>query len=126
MTQFIGVDIGKDFFDVATVEQAKAKRFKNTPEGYKACLKWLPNEDVKVAMEATGKYSLGLALALYDQGIPVSVVNPVRINLYAESQLKCVKTDSEDAKIIAHFCMTQTPQALAARYARYRSVTRVV
>lgn len=110
MTKFIGVDIGKDFFDVATVEQAQAKRFKNTPEGYKACLKWLPSEDVKVAMEATGKYSLGLALALYDQGIPVSMVNPARIKRYAESQLKRVKTDSEDAKIIAHFCMTQAPK----------------
>lgn len=110
MTKFIGVDIGKDFFDVATVEQAQAKRFKNTPKGYKACLKWLPSEDVKVAMEATGKYSLGLALALYDQGIPVSMVNPARIKRYAESQLKRVKTDSEDAKIIAHFCMTQAPK----------------
>ncbi len=111
MTIYIGADIGKDFFDVATTEQLKAKRFKSTPEGYQDFLKWLPTEQsIHIAMEATGKYSLGLALKLYEQGIPVSVVNPARIKRYGQSQLQRVKTDSEDAKLIAHFCMTQTPK----------------
>lgn len=111
MTIYIGADIGKEFFDVATTEQLKAKRFKNTPEGHQAFLKWLPKEQpMHIAMEATGKYSLGLALMLYENGIPVSVVNPARIKRYGQSLLQRVKTDSEDAKLIAHFCMTQTPK----------------
>jgi transposase len=110
MTIYIGADIGKDFFDVATTEQLKAKRFKNTPDGYQAFLQWLPEQPLHIAMEATGKYSLGLALMLYEKGIPVSVVNPARIKRYGQSQLQRVKTDSEDAKLIAHFCMTQTPK----------------
>lgn len=110
MTIYIGADIGKDFFDVATTEQLKAKRFKNTPEGHQAFLQWLPKQPVHIAMEATGKYSLGLALMLYEHSIPVSVVNPARIKRYGQSQLQRVKTDSEDAKLIAHFCMTQAPK----------------
>lgn len=111
MTIYIGADIGKEFFDVATPEQLKAKRFKNTPEGHQAFLKWLPVEQpMHIAMEATGKYSLGLALMLYENDIPVSVVNPARIKRYGQSLLQRVKTDSEDAKLIAHFCMTQTPK----------------
>jgi transposase len=58
-------------------------------------------------MEATGKYYLGLATSLHEQGISVSVVNPLRIKRYAQSGLNRVKTDSEDAKIIAPFCKTE-------------------
>jgi transposase len=111
MTNYIGVDIGKTYFDAATLESKQAKRFKNEPKGYQAFIKWLSNTDEAfVAMEATGKYSLGLALFLSQKEIAVSIINPARIKGYAQSQLKRVKTDSEDAKLIAHFAMTQKPK----------------
>jgi len=47
------------------------------------------------------KYYLGLATS-YQQGVSVSVVNPLRIKRYAQSGLNRVKTDSED-RVIAQF-----------------------
>jgi len=57
----------------------------------------------------TGRYDEAVAMFLHERGYPVSIVNPARIKAYGASQLKRNKTDQEDAKIIAHFCATQTP-----------------
>ncbi|GAB6069285.1 IS110 family transposase [Thiomicrorhabdus hydrogeniphila] len=110
MTTYIGVDIGKEYFDVAIAQTNDVKRFLNDELGYKALIQWMPNQNCAIVMEATGKYSLGLALVLYEQKISVSVVNPTRIKRYAQSQLNRTKTDKEDAKLIADFAMTQRPK----------------
>lgn len=111
MTCFIGVDIGKQYFDASFDRQAGTKRFDNEGTGFEAFLKWIaPFEDCHVAMEATGNYSMPLALFLHDKQIKVSLVNPAQIKYYAQAQLKRVKTDPEDAKVIADFCRTQAPR----------------
>lgn len=108
MTTYIGIDISKAVFDAATIDQKQSTQFKNTLQGYNQLLIWLSNFDQPhVGMEATGKYFLGLALFLNERGIPVYVINPVRIKRYTESLLRRVKTDSEDAKVIADFCTNQ-------------------
>lgn len=108
MATYIGIDISKDTFDAATSEQKQSIIFKNTEAGYKKFKAWISKlNEPHVCMEATGKYYLGLATSLYEQGIPVSVVNPLRIKRYAQSGLNRVKTDSEDAKVIAQFCKTE-------------------
>jgi len=105
MKIYIGIDISKDTFDAATSNQKQSVSFKNSPAGFKKLIKWLSAiESPHIAMEATGKYYLGLALHLYEQGYPVYVINPYKIKHHAQSQLKRVKTDSEDAKLIAEFC----------------------
>ena len=37
-------------------------------------------------------------------------MNPAQIKYYAQAQLKRVKTDPEDAKVIADFCRAQAPR----------------
>jgi len=109
MKTYIGIDISKDTFDAATSSQKQSVTFKNSPAGFKKLIKWLGELDTPhIAMEATGKYYLGLALHLYEQGYPVYVINPYKIKHHAQSQLKRVKTDSEDAKLIAEFCEVHT------------------
>ena len=109
MKTYIGIDISKDTFDAATSSQKQSVTLKNSPAGFKKLIKWLGELDTPhIAMEATGKYYLGLALHLYEQGYPVYVVNPYKIKHHAQSQLKRVKTDSEDAKLIAEFCEVHT------------------
>lgn len=108
---YIGIDISKKSFDTAQANTNGTKRYPNTPEGHQAFIDTLNQDQAHVVMEATGKYSLALALALYEQKIKVSVVNPARIKRYAQSQLSRVKTDKEDAKLIAHFAQTQQPKA---------------
>ena len=60
-------------------------------------------------MEATGAYWEGLACALHEAGLEVSVVNPARTVHFARSQLRRTKTDRVDAEMIAEFCKTQQP-----------------
>lgn len=111
MTYFIGVDIGKHYFDASIDGQTGTKRFDNDEKGFKAFLKWIaPFEERHVAMEATGNYSMPLAIFLYEKDIHVSIINPAQIKYYAQAQLKRVKTDPEDAKVIADFCKTQSPK----------------
>jgi len=111
MTCYVGVDIGKNQFDVHLHHQARGQSFSNSPEGFTAFLSILPaTQTCHIAMEATGKYFFNLAQFLFNHQIKVSVVNPASIKYYAQSQLKRTKTDLQDAKLIAHYCQSQQPK----------------
>ncbi|HXW00974.1 MAG TPA: transposase [Anaerolineae bacterium] len=110
----VGIDISKASFDVALLrdECYQLAHFTNNQVGFKKLGKWLKKRQAAgchMCLEATGRYGQELALFLHEQGWPISVVNPARIKAYAESQLKRNKTDTEDAKVIAHFGATQSP-----------------
>lgn len=60
-------------------------------------------------MEATGVYGEAVAHFLHECGHLVSVVNPLRIKGYAQSNMQRNKTDRLDARLIASFCQTQKP-----------------
>lgn len=112
-TSTVGIDMAKDKFDVALYreEQYQVALFANTAEGHCQLLKWLKKRHAQgshACLEATGQYGEALAQTLHEHGYPVSVVNPARVKGYGASQLKRNKTDHEDAKVIAHFCATQS------------------
>jgi len=57
-----------------------------------------------VCLEATGTYSLGVALALHRQArTEVMVVNPKAIKNYAGATMKRAKTDAVDAQLILDY-----------------------
>jgi transposase len=110
----LGVDIAKDTFAVALLNDNRLEQatFPNTSEGATKLLSWLRKRKlihVPACMEATGTYGEALALALYEAGHIVSVVNPARIAAYAKSQLSRNKTDAVDAQLIARFCLKEEP-----------------
>lgn len=125
MTITVGIDVAKAKFDVAVLELDGEKetyhvnQFENNKGGYHKASRWLKKRGAKrsknegertnVCIEATGRYGDALAEAFLKKGYRVSVVNPVRVKSYGESRLKRNKTDREDAKVIAHFCATQSP-----------------
>jgi transposase len=55
-------------------------------------------------------YSLQLAIALYEKGIKVSVVNPLQINRFAQTKLKRTKTDLVGAVLIAEYGERMQPK----------------
>ena len=55
-------------------------------------------------------YSLQLAVALYEKGIKVSVVNPLQIKRFAQTKLKRTKTDQVDAALIAEYGERMQPK----------------
>jgi transposase len=111
---FVGIDISKDYFDVAVEVKDKWKhqQFSQTEKGFKAFLSWLGKLGITeshICMEATGAYWYELAEFLSEAAVQISVVNPTCIRRFAQSELKRTKTDKVDAGIIARFCRTMNP-----------------
>jgi transposase len=115
----LGVDISKAKFDVALLLEGKkyrSKVFSNDPAGFKALLEWIGSNvaggqgTVHVCMEATGVYHESLASFLHDQGIGVSVVNPMLVRRFIESEGVRSKTDSADAKALARYADRTQPE----------------
>lgn len=80
--------------------------FPNNPLGHRKLIRWATKNgrSARVCMEATGVYSLPLALALHSaQRIEVSVVNPKAIKHFATAILQRGKTDSLDATTILEY-----------------------
>jgi len=99
--QICGVDISKNVFDVAD-SQGNHSQFKNDGKGFNSFLKTLSSESL-VVMEATGYYHYRLAQFLYEQGIQVSVVNPLSVKRFIQMKLAKIKTDKSDAKAICEY-----------------------
>jgi transposase len=115
----LGVDISKAKFDVALLLEGKkyrSKVFSNDAAGFRALLEWIESNvpggqgDVHVCMEATGSYHEGLALFVHDQGIGVSVVNPMLVKRFVESEGLRSKTDKADAKALARYADRTQPE----------------
>lgn len=113
----LGIDVAKAKVDtwfqwVQPTEKATHRCYENTSAGHQRLLAWLasqPLAQLHGCLEATGTYGDALALCLHQAGYRVSVVNPLRIKRYGESELSRIKTDKSDAALLARFCLTQHP-----------------
>jgi transposase len=111
----LGIDIAKATFQVALLRHDKLRHhtFANTEAGFAQLQAWLTRQGVErlhACMEATASYGDPLAHFLHQAGHSVSIVNPLRIKGYGQSQLQRNKTDKLDATVIARFCATQKPE----------------
>ena len=104
---FVGVDIGKSFFDVAIIGDPKIYRYENTNQGFKKCFKKHLNIfcEALVVMEATGGYEKALALFLTFQNIAVHQANPRKVKLFIRSFGTHAKTDRLDAQALAQYAL---------------------
>src|SRR4051812_38593753 len=109
-TNYTGVDISKLFFDVAILRNGEYHyyKFSNDASGFAAFLKEA-NKDDQVVMEASGPYYLRLACCLIQEGIAVSVINPLVIRRFCQMRMSRAKTDKKDAKMIAEYGKTEQP-----------------
>jgi transposase len=105
---FCGIDVSAATLAVAVHqedERFEERVFDNTASGHKALICWLGKDKVpaRVSLEATGIYSLDLALALdRAEGIEVAVLNPKLIHRFAQT-IRRSKTDSADAQVLAEY-----------------------
>ena len=101
---YVGIDISKDLLDVAVHTSDKQWRYSNDPAGITRLCKMLARlEPTLVVFEATGGYEMPLYLSLDKAGLPAAPVNARQIRDFARSTGKLAKTDSLDARVIAHF-----------------------
>ena len=90
----------------------RANHFPNSTDGFKRLHRWLKNrhiERVHACLEATGGWSEELGTDLHAQGHVVSIVNPLAIKSFGQSELSRTKTDKADAALIARFCAAMHP-----------------
>ena len=111
---FLGIDISKDWFDVAIRQPGKPRfvrhqQFDNDAKGFKKLLKWLKKEGIKdwselfVCMEHTGVYAVPLCEFLATHKITYTLVAGAEI---ANSQgIVRGKSDQNDAKRIAAYAL---------------------
>ena len=81
------------------------RSFPNCASGHQALILWLHKSgtQVRVGLEATGLYSLDLALALHAASeIDVAVLNPKMVNRFAATLCRS-KTDPADAQVLAEY-----------------------
>lgn len=107
----IGVDVSKDTLDVAAYESGKKWRFPNDDDGINQLVQVIGERPVTlVVVESTGGYETRLAYALAKAGIPCAVVNPRETRDFAKATKKLAKTDTIDARVLAHFAAAIKPE----------------
>lgn len=116
-----GVDVGRDFLDVAIAPSGQAFRVANRPGGITALLDRLRRNGVeKVVIESIGTYGARLVRALADAGLDTGIVDPRRIRALRLAEGRRAKTDRLDAALIARFALTMhdaaRPVASAATF----------
>jgi len=108
---FCGIDVSAatlDVLDVAVIEPDRPvgqRQFPNRASGHKALIGWLGKcpARVRVSLEATGIYSLDLALALdAAPDIELAMLNPKKVSRFAQT-LRRSKSDAADAMVLAEF-----------------------
>ncbi len=110
IAQSVGVDISKDTLDVHLHPARTARRFANTPKGWRALIEWLTKVTVtRLAFEPTGAYHHGFERQLAEAGLPLCKVNPRQARRFAEAIGSQAKTDAVDAAMLARLAALLEP-----------------
>lgn len=105
----IGIDVskGKSTVAIITIEGeviSESFEIEHTKSGFDLILdkiKYIPKDEIKFIMEATGIFHKSLLKIILDNGYFVSVENPLTIKKYCDMNLRKVKTDKKDSLKIA-------------------------
>lgn len=107
-----GIDVGRDFLDVAIAPSGRWFKTPNSPAGIKLVLERLARAGAaRVVLESIGPYASRLVRALAGAGLAVGVVDPKRIKALRLAEGKRAKTDKLDAGLIARFALLMSDAA---------------
>lgn len=113
MTTVVGIDISAKNLDMVIRKQGvsgKSRSYPNSPEGHTKLITQLKKcHPARIVMEATGVYHFRLAERLFDEALPVSVINPKQSHHFAKTLLQRSKTDAIDAALIAEYAQRMEP-----------------
>ena len=122
--KFVGIDVTKDKLDIAILGEKKASQVGNDEAGIAKLVKKMKTlKPALIVVEATGGYQRAVVLGLYEAGLPVAVVNPVRVRQYARASGLLAKTDKLDAFNLAEFGKQMKPRRFEAKSEAERYVS---
>jgi transposase len=133
---FAGIDVSARQISVARLQRGEENpaftTFANSASGHTALVAFLlhAGDGLRVCLEASGNYSLDVALMLHaHRQVEVSVINPRRARRFAESLGERSKTDPVDAYVLCQYAARmpweswQPPSSTALRL---RAITRAI
>jgi transposase len=108
---YVGIDVAKDSFDVASQPPGFTRSLPNTPAGRRQLLDALQGRPVAlIVLEATGGYERPISADLLQAGHQVVVANPRQVRDFARGLGRLAKTDAIDAQSIAQFAALVKPR----------------
>ncbi len=108
---FVGIDVAKDSFQVASIPVGLSLSLPNDRKGRQKLLDTLQNQPVAlIVLEATGGFERSLVAELLDAGHKVVVANPRQVRDFARGIGQLAKTDRIDACVLARFAQIVQPQ----------------
>lgn len=117
MTGFVGVDVGKDWLDVAT--DSSILRVRNDASAIAKLIAQLSAVPPQlVAMESSGGYERPLLKALHEAGIKAARVDPRRPRDFAKATGIFAKTDAIDCTVIRRYAELIRPAPTPAKSAQ--------
>jgi transposase len=113
----VGIDMAKSKFDVGLWVNHKGEtvgQFTNDDSGYDSMKKDIRQqfpevEEIKLIIEPTGGYEMGLILYALNQDWQVSLPNPKIIKDWAKGSGWRAKTDKQDAMMLAQYGVEKNP-----------------
>ncbi len=110
-----GIDVGRDWLDVAIAPSGRHFRLPNTPAAIAGITSRLPRAGVeRVVIESTGAPAACLVRTLAGAAMPLGVVDPRRIKALRLAEGGRAKTDKLDAGLIARFALLMSDAARPA------------
>lgn len=107
---FVGIDVSKDFLDVAIGSSGAVERIRNDESGVEQLCAKLSEHNVQlVVMEASGGFQRLALATLMQRGIPTVAVNPRQARDFAKALGLLEKTDSVDARALQMFAERVRP-----------------
>ena len=108
----VGIDVGKSWLDACVLPGGETLRVSNTAPGIRQLKRWLRGRSVAlVVLEATGKWHRATHRSLHASGLPVAVVDPFRVRMFAKAHGILAKTDRLDARVLAMVAAMMDPRA---------------
>src|SRR5215204_2233870 len=109
-----GIDVSKSWLDAHVLPARATLRVANRREGIRKLKRWLmPFDPALVVIEATGKWHRDVRRSLHAAMVPVALVDPFRVRMFAKACGVLAKTDRLDARVLAQFAAVMAPAVRA-------------
>jgi transposase len=124
---YVGIDMSKDWFDVAVLGEKRTKPLASTKKGIQALVRWMSQLQPKlIVVEATGGYEEAVVLGLFEAGLPVALVSPQRVRQYARAKGRLAKTDPLDAQLLAEYGKAIQPRLFVGKSEERKQLSALV
>jgi transposase len=124
---YVGIDVSKDTFNVASCPNVFKASLPNTPQGHSQLCKHLKEHSIAIiVMEATGGYEKPIVAELLEAQLPAVVVNPRQVRDFARGLGQLAKTDAIDAEVLAKFAQLVQPAPRPHKTAEMTDLTELV